>query len=229
MAAGDEGSKGHEHQGSAHIEMRIRLRHTAKIENRVERSGTRLLLHLSASEKCRIIRQILFGKKVVYVKMDDFSPLLLPAIFIHLSRCPPINFNMRAILFIVAMAALISICQSAGTCSASTAKTCAYCQDVNTRCGYCKQGYQCLGSKASNCYCSANSAYACPSAAGPNCLSCSPPCPGISAGCQKNWNPQWGCTKCAPGYIPTSSSVPLPGTKCEFNYVVTCKSNQTGK
>ena len=126
----------------------------------------------------------------------------------------------RVLLFLVAMAAIVSICQGArGDCSSSVSQVCAYCQDVNTRCGVCKPGYQCVGKNASNCKCVANAAYACPAAA-QNCLSCSPICPGtgnvylntISApNCLTKWNPQWGCSVCASSsYVQVQSSVPLP-------------------
>ena len=140
---------------------------------------------------------------------------------------------MRVILFLVAMAAIVSICQGAGPCTASVSKVCAFCQDVNSRCAVCKPGYQCLGTKASNCYSSANAAYACPAAA-KNCLSCSPPCPGagnlksaVSAACLLNWNVQYGCAVCLKGYRGSFSLVPILGNPpntpaCRFVNVTTC-------
>ncbi len=130
------------------------------------------------------------------------------------------------LLFVVAMAA-ISICQGAtagtGTCSASLSKVCAGCQDINTRCAYCRSGYQCMGSKANNCYCSANAAWNCPAAAGPNCLSCSPACPGTGGAmkCQ-SWTAQMGCVLCAAGYKPKQSSTPLAAKTCGWANVTTC-------
>jgi hypothetical protein len=146
---------------------------------------------------------------------------------------------MRVLLFLVAMATIVSICQGGnGPCTASVSKVCAYCQDVNTRCAVCKPGYQCKGSKASNCYCSANSAYACPAAAtSVGCLSCSPFCPGfgtsyLSSGttpqCMNKWNPQYGCSMCAQGYkiqqtlTPIAAGVAKLPSSCGYVNVTTC-------
>jgi hypothetical protein len=146
---------------------------------------------------------------------------------------------MRVVLFLVAMATIVSISEGSksfitnGQCSSSVSKVCAYCQDVNTRCAICKPGYQCLGSKASNCYCSANAASACPAAAS-NCLSCSALCPGTGtaflsmAACAKSWNTQWGCSVCQNGFVPTQTLIPIPAgvpkpsKSCGMVNVTTC-------
>ena len=127
---------------------------------------------------------------------------------------------MRAVLLIVAFAALFVICQGGGFNKCNVAN-CAMCQDVRTKCRYCADGYVAQGRK--NCV--KNSAYNCPAAAGPNCVSCSPPSPGNVAGCQKDWNATWGCTQCEKAYTLTKSTTPLPsGTKkkCGSKYVRTC-------
>lgn len=134
------------------------------------------------------------------------------------------------------MASIVSICLgSSGACTASVATTCAFCQDVNSRCAWCKPGYQCLGTKAKNSRCSANSAFKCPAAAGPNCISCSAPCAGTGLGmggqCVAKWQPQWGCAECATGYKNQQTQIPIPGlaagavTACSTVNVTTCVKN----
>jgi hypothetical protein len=137
------------------------------------------------------------------------------------------NLNMRVLLFLVAMAAIVSICRGGnGKCSSSVSKVCAVCQDINSRCAYCKSGYQCQGSSAANCYCSANPAYVCPA----NCAVCSAPCSGTGTkqACVRYWKPAYGCLRCASGYTLIQSAIPLPtgvaGSKsaCYNNNITIC-------
>jgi hypothetical protein len=130
---------------------------------------------------------------------------------------------MRAVLFIMAFAALIAICQGGGWKKCNVAN-CAKCQDSKKKCKFCAEGYVASGKRS----CVPNSAYNCPAAAGPNCVSCSPASPGGGNLCTKNWNATWGCTLCAQGYQWAASTTPFPsgtGKQCGKTSVLTCISD----
>jgi hypothetical protein len=110
-------------------------------------------------------------------------------------------------------------------------------QDVKSNCAYCANGYKCNKNKT----CSQSSAYKCPAAAGPNCLSCSPTCSGVGsmvASCMTSWQAQWGCSLCAKNYVNVASTTPIPpgsnsyninkGNVCGVTNVMTCQLMTSG-
>ena len=120
---------------------------------------------------------------------------------------------MRVILLIVALAALIATPAFAGGWKCNVAN-CAYCQDSKKKCKYCANGYKPAGKKS----CVQDSAFNCPAAAAPNCVSCSPASPGSGIFYCDNWNPAAGCSKCAAGYkMGTGEYTGVDNDDCSVN------------